>query len=49
MHVFTCTLPSREMVLNEHVDSKWLPVAQLDTLDWAAADLPVVKRLRQLN
>jgi len=49
MHVFTCTLQSREMVLNEHMDSKWLPVAQLYTLDWAAADLPVVKRLLELN
>lgn len=49
MHVFTCTLQSREMVLNEHIDSKWLPVAQLDTLDWAAADLPVVRCLECLN
>ena len=45
MHVFKCVLPSGEIVLNEHVDMKWLAVEELDQLDWAAADVPVVERL----
>lgn len=45
MHVFKCALQSGEIVLNEHVDMKWLSVEELDQLDWAAADVPVVKSL----
>ena len=47
MHVFTCILRSGEIVLNEHVDAKWLPVDELEQMDWAAADVPVVQSLMQ--
>ena len=47
MHVFKCALQSGEIVLNEHVDMKWLSIEELGSLDWAAADLPVVKSLMQ--
>ena len=47
MHVFKCALQSGEIVLNEHMDAKWLSLEELDQLDWAAADLPVVKSLMQ--
>ena len=47
MHVFNCVLPSGEIVLNEHVDMKWLSMEELGSLDWAAADVPVVKSLMQ--
>jgi len=50
MHVFTCSLPEgEEVVLNEHVDMKWLATEELSTLDWAAADVPVVANLRLNN
>ena len=45
MHVFKCALQSGEIVLKEHVDAKWLSVEELGSLDWAAADIPVVKAL----
>ena len=45
MHVFKCSLESGEIVLEEHVDMKWLAVEELGSLDWAAADIPVVKAL----
>ena len=45
MHVFKCALPSGEIVLNEHVDMKWLFVEELGSLNWAAADVQVVERL----
>ena len=45
MHVFKCVLDQGEITLNEHVALKWLPVDELDQLDWAAADVPVVKSL----
>ena len=47
MHVFKCALQSGEIVLNEHVDMKWLSMEELGSLDWAAADVPVVKSLMQ--
>ena len=46
MHAYTCDISSGEPVLTEHVDLKWLPVDKLDQLDWAAADIPIVKYLQ---
>lgn len=45
MHVFNCALQSGEIILNEHVDMKWLFVEELGSLNWAAADVQVVERL----
>ena len=47
MHVYKCALQSGEIVLKEHVDAKWLSLEELDQLDWAAADVPVIKSLMQ--
>ena len=47
MHVFKCILDQGEITLNEHVALKWLSIDELDQLDWAAADIPVVKSLMQ--
>ena len=47
MHVFKCVLDNGEITLNEHVAHKWLSIDELDQLDWAAADIPVVKSLMQ--
>lgn len=46
MHAYKCKISSGEPVLTEHADMKWLPVDELDQLDWAAADIPVVKFLQ---
>ena len=45
MHVYNCHLTEGEVILNEHVDMNWLRVEELDQLDWAEADVPIVKRL----
>ena len=45
MHAYTCEISSGEPVLTEHVDLKWLSVDELDQLDWAAADIPIVETL----
>ena len=47
MHVFKCVLNQGEITLNEHVAFKWLSIDELDQLDWAAADIPVVESLMQ--
>ena len=46
MHAYTCEISSGEPVLTEHVDLKWLSVNELAELDWAAADIPIVKHLQ---
>lgn len=45
MHSFLCEVDTKELVLNEHIDQKWLTIKDLDTLDWAAADVPIVDKL----
>ena len=49
MHAYTCTLKSGEITLREHVDMNWLATEDLNQLDWADADLPVVESLMDLN
>jgi 8-oxo-dGTP diphosphatase len=45
MHSFKCEVDSKEITLNEHIDQKWLTINELNSLDWAAADVPIVKKL----
>ncbi len=45
MHTFLCEVENQEIVLNEHIDKKWLSIKELNTLDWAAADIPIVEKL----
>ena len=46
MNAYTCALKAGVVELREHVGLKWRAVEELDQLDWAAADVPVVERLR---
>lgn len=45
MHSFICKVASKDITLNEHIDSKWLTLDQMHSLDWAAADIPIVNKL----
>ncbi|HIF9203372.1 TPA: (deoxy)nucleoside triphosphate pyrophosphohydrolase [Photobacterium damselae] len=45
MHCFVVNVPTRELELTEHIDSRWLNKDQLWDLDWAAADVPAVEML----
>jgi 8-oxo-dGTP diphosphatase len=47
MHSFICHTHSRELTLTEHLQALWLGIDELDILDWAAADIPIVERLRE--
>jgi 8-oxo-dGTP diphosphatase len=48
MDTFICEITSGFLKLNEHVDYKWLSINELSDLDWAAADLPVVKKINEI-
>jgi len=47
LHAFLCKTDNNSFVLTEHLDSKWLTKDELDKLDWAAADIPVVNKLKE--
>ncbi|WP_268921370.1 (deoxy)nucleoside triphosphate pyrophosphohydrolase [Serinibacter arcticus] len=42
---FYCDLVSGSPKLTEHADLAWLKPADLDTLEWAPADIPAVRRI----
>jgi len=47
MHAYECTIIGKKQpVLTEHLDSKWLYSNELEPLDWAAADVPIVNLLK---
>jgi 8-oxo-dGTP diphosphatase len=45
MYAFICHLKNPEFVRKEHVDHKWLAPEELPSLDWAAADVPIMEKL----
>ena len=45
MHAYLCEPNSSEITLSEHIDYKWLERHEMDSLDWAAADLPILELL----
>lgn len=46
MHCFVIEVPTRELELTEHIDSRWLAKDQLWGVDWAVADIPAVEKLQ---
>jgi 8-oxo-dGTP diphosphatase len=47
MHSFLCSSVTRDLELTEHLDAKWLSVDDMGGLDWAAADIPIVEKLKR--
>ncbi len=45
MHSFICKVEAKSITLREHISSIWLKRDQLDQLDWAAADIPIMTKL----
>jgi len=46
MHSFICEVKTKEIQLNEHISKQWLQIENMDKLDWAAADIPIVEKLK---
>ena len=43
LSTFRCALTGdQEPTLTEHADSRWVPIDELASLDWAPADVPAV-------
>ncbi len=45
MHAYYASIIKGALTLSEHTDSKWLNKEDLSKLDWAEADIPIVKIL----
>lgn len=45
MHSYLCPVTSKQFSCKEHINYKWLYPKQLKSLDWAAADYPIVEKL----
>ncbi|MGN0658831.1 MAG: (deoxy)nucleoside triphosphate pyrophosphohydrolase [Emergencia sp.] len=45
MHCFICSMGDENPVLREHADARWCTADDILDLDWAPADLPVVRAL----
>jgi 8-oxo-dGTP diphosphatase len=45
MDTFECEIIGGNLYLNEHINSFWLERNELNELDWAEADLPIVSNL----
>ncbi len=48
MHAYLCSIRKGNLTLTEHLDSRWLTRNELDSVDWAPADLPIVERVREI-
>ncbi|NLB80208.1 MAG: (deoxy)nucleoside triphosphate pyrophosphohydrolase [Clostridiaceae bacterium] len=49
MHSYVCHVESKEFVCKEHIDFKWLYPEELNCVDWAAADYPIVEKLMVMS
>ena len=47
MYCYKCNTNDLDFKLNVHKDYKWLKRADLKSLDWAPADLPIVRKLME--
>jgi 8-oxo-dGTP diphosphatase len=45
MHSYICEVQTNELILHEHIAQEWLTIKELNKLDWAAADIPIVTKL----
>ena len=46
MHSYLCKVDKPDFVMKEHISFEWLTVDELDKLDWAEADKPIVEFLK---
>lgn len=49
LHAWLCTCKNRRLVLQEHISCCWMHTGELHTLNWAAADLPIVRFLENFR
>jgi 8-oxo-dGTP diphosphatase len=48
MDAYLCTIQEGTIMLAEHEESRWLSAESLFSVDWAAADIPIVHQVAAL-
>tara|TARA_B100001093_G_C26437130_1_gene846497 strand:+ start:255 stop:404 length:150 start_codon:yes stop_codon:yes gene_type:complete len=46
MHAYFAYYKNSKMKLNDHKDSVWATLEEVDKFDWAAADIPIVEYIQ---
>ena len=49
MHAYFVRVDSKDMTLKEHISKLWLKKENIYSVDWAAADIPIVDKLSSLE
>ena len=49
MEAFLCKLTGKEPTLTEHTESRWLRKNELDSVEWAPADRPIVESVKKID
>ncbi len=44
---YICHVDSRDFSMKEHKSFKWLDIKDLKTVEWPAADIPIVEKLQK--
>lgn len=47
MSGYFCTIKKGNLRLKEHLDSKWLPLDIIESVDWAPADIPIMNAVKR--
>ena len=45
LHTFNATIKSGTPKVREHAELKWLDIDELETLEWAPADIPAIHKI----
>lgn len=48
MQCYLCSLQNNSMELLEHSDSRWLSKETLDSVEWLAADVTIIEKLKEI-
>lgn len=46
MHCYSCEVINGNLIISEHLDAKWATVIEMLDMDFAMADIPILKKLK---
>ena len=49
MHAYIVKIDSKEITLTEHISQLWLKKENIYSVDWAAADIPIVDKINYIE
>lgn len=49
MHAYIVKVDNKDITLTEHISQLWLTKKTINSVDWAAADIPIVDKLNSIE